>query len=289
MRRRRWLRESGCWAERVGVVTPLPRATDLLVLDKSWLQGTSDQQLRGAAKTHRLMVSVTLFHEILTASDWERRLCLTKLKKAERAVVLGPGLGELLRFEREECRSCLPLEERLHASAVEIHLENPVASGIFTPEQEALLAENRAKLEKEMVEQWMTAWQGTATFLPELPNAVRGGQRGKLEELHSRVTDANLIRKVYSLIRRDWMPAPEAIDKTWAHFRRVQVLLLAGVEYTRRYGPTFADVPAQRIGNYYLDLEYVTLAALSGALATNEVQLKKWLGVLAPTARVVSS
>ena len=82
------------------------------------------------------------------------------------------------------------------------------------------------------------------------------------------------------------MPLPTAIGPDWVTFRRVQTHLLAGIEYLRRYGRD-PDRMASKLPNLYLDLEYVTLAAMTGALASNDRQSQEWVRCLRSEAVVI--
>ena len=140
-----------------------------------------------------------------------------------------------------------------------------------------------------MVTLWRTAWSRVDVWFPDLPKLVKGGRRENLGLLYERIAwNRELVQTVYAEIRKPWMPEPDVIAERWATYRRIQTHLLAAVEYTRRYGPGFQSVPPERMGNFYLDLEYVTIGVLGGAIATDEVQLQDWFQVLAPQGTVVS-
>lgn len=262
----------------------------LLILDKSWLQGASLKEIKRVASSWQLTISLTLFHEILTASSEERLSCFRKLKAVESRVSVVQALGDLLRFEDSERRSCLPLRNRLHAKRVAIDLGNPAVRGVFTPEGAIEIDLQRAILEDQMVNTWRKAWRQTSEWIPDLPILVKGGRRENLQEVYRQIaSDSVLVKQVYSDVRRPWMPAVDLLDERWAYFRMIQVHLAAGIEYMRRWGSTADPMPKERVANYYLDLEYVILGILADALATEEIQLLEWFAFFAPDGKLISS
>lgn len=84
------------------------------------------------------------------------------------------------------------------------------------------------------------------------------------------------------------MPAPELIDCRWAFYRRMQVDLLAGIDFIWRYGHS-AAFEAKKLPNNYLDLEYLVLATLAESFATREKRLREWFIQLCPGGDLIPS
>ena len=114
-----------------------------------------------------------------------------------------------------------------------------------------------------------------------------GGPREKVDELMAAVvSDQQMIRDLYAAIRQPDMPPADQIDSRWAFYRRMQVHLYAGIDFIWRYGHS-AEVTSSKLPNDYLDLEYLILAALAGALATRETRLRRWFMELRPDGELL--
>ena len=70
-----------------------------IVVDKCYLEGTSTDRIRDMAKSSRLLVSDSLFYEMLTADEPSRKKCFAKFPPEENPVDLITHVGLLMRLE----------------------------------------------------------------------------------------------------------------------------------------------------------------------------------------------
>lgn len=257
----------------------------LLILDKSWVRGTSQANLLSAARRFRLALSEQLFYEILTGDD--ALLCLRRLRQVQDAIVLLPGIGTLWRHEMDSGAAAGPLLQHAVSRKLAFNIHEEEGRLVLTSAQRRAIEMEREQRDTVGPGLDMATFRTLSRIFPELAAAVKGGQRDGLTEFERAIADDhNLVRDLYESSRQPAWPDAALISPEWFCFRRIQTLLLAGLEFVRAHGVDFQGHLPQGLPNFVNDLPYVTLGALERALATREPLLERWLLLLAPDSVV---
>jgi len=259
-----------------------------LVLDKSWVQGASTSDLAGAAMQYSLGFSEPLFYEILTSSPPEAIKCLRRLRSVESSVIVLPGVGGFLRIEIANARPVGPLEGHAISKDVVFNIKESDGELVLGARQIDLI--ERERVEREIVAPNLYAFlfRTLPSIFPSLADDVRGGQRDKLDGYEQTIAnEPGLICGLLEASGKKYFPAASALNPEWFFYRRVQTLLLAGLEYVRAYGTLELEPMPTKLPNFILDLPYVTMGVVSGALATREKQLARWAKLLREDAAIV--
>jgi hypothetical protein len=257
-----------------------------IVIDKSYLQGASRAALRGLCAEHTVLFIEALLYELLTTEDEDvQRACFAKFPKNDDSVVLIPRTGPLFRYEMEHKRPALPLTNH----RVQATLQSLV-TGVFSRplDEQASLAEWRLEVQRE-VETFHQVATGVSAWCPPLRDARGPVLSAACDDLKRQAcTDVNVVRNVYRSLGLEGFPGAPLLDPSWALFRWVQMHLLFGLDYIRRYG--FADLAAvpARIEHDVHDLQYALFGVLCGALATKDGDIERNFRMACPAGALVS-
>jgi hypothetical protein len=257
-----------------------------VVIDKSYLQATSKAALRSLCANHTVFFIEALLYELLTTEEEVvQKMCFAKLPETSDNVVLIPGTGPLFRYEIEHQRPASPLtDHRVQATFQDL------LNRVFDrpPDEQPVLAVWRSELQHE-VETFHEVATGVAAWCPALPDARGSVRNTACEDLKRQAcTDINVVRNVYRSLGLDGFPSAQCLEPSWALFRWVQMHLLFGLDYIRRYG--FADHAAipMRIEHDVHDLQYALFGALCGALATKDADIERNFRMACPTGMLLS-
>jgi len=260
-----------------------------LVLDKSFLQGSSKEEIHQLCLNHSLIMPEVLFLEILTTKEEDISKNFKKFPPIENPVHLVPNVGSLIRYEISNNQPCTPLENQF----LKIHY-------VFNPD---LTKEqfNFTKKQRKALEEWedhtLKATQDFAEksviidyWFPELRRYVPGGPSQIIENAMLKVaSNKDLVITIYGQLRDEiyktqnvlW-PEPSKIDQNWILFRYLQVHLLASIEYVRKYGNRTPDTVSKRFINERLDVDYCIIGSLADGLATGDKIMAKFYNLLCP-------
>ena len=266
-----------------------------IVIDKSFLQGSSKKEIHQMCDQYQLIMPEVLFLEILTTKNEDMVKCFNKFPIIENPVALIPNVGTLIRYETEKNRPCSPIETQFLKIRYVFNDQLSMSQFVFTDEQ------------KESLQKWKTsAKEDTADFIkkatvaddwfPELRGYIPGqSPKPIVDAMNMIASDIEFVRKTYSQIRDDiyktydtlW-PEPESINKKWVLFRHLQVHLLAALEYIKKYGRESQPTVTKRLENEYLDIDYCIVGTLSNGLATRDSTMAKFYNLLCPEKRLLS-
>lgn len=257
-----------------------------VVIDKSFLQGASADRLRGLCAEHTVLFIETLLYELLTTEEEAvRRACFAKLPERSDTVVLIPRTGPLFRHEMEHQRPASPLTDHRVQAAFQ-----SLVTGVFSRplDEQPALAEWRLEVQRE-VETFHQVATGVSAWCPALLDARGPLLSTACDDLKRQAcTDADVVRRVYQSLGLEGFPCASLLDPSWALFRWVQMHLLFGLDYIRRYG--FADLAAVpgRLEHDVHDLQYALFGALCGALATNDGDIARNFKMACPEGALLT-
>ncbi len=261
-----------------------PKAVMEIVIDKSYLQGASPDKIRGLCAEHTVLFIETLLYELLTTEAAVQRTCFGKLSKENDNVIVVPCTGPLFRHEMERQRPASPLIDH----RVQITFQSLV-DGVFSRplNQHPALAKWRLEVQRE-IDTFHQVAIGIAEWCPALLNAPGQVLSEACDDLKRQAcSDVDVVRKIYRSLNLEGFPCAALLDSSWALFRWVQMHLLFGLDYIRRYG--FADLAAvpKRLEHDVHDLQYALFGTLCGALATKDTEVAQNFKLACPDGTVL--
>lgn len=266
-----------------------------VVLDKSYLQGSSKHEIHRICSHYQLIMPEVLFLEILTTKEESMVKCFKKFPQIENPVALVPNVGTLVRYETEKNEPCSPIEKQFLKIRYVFNKRLAENKFVFTDQQKDALNEWEKSttgntggfIEKAIV---------TDGWFPELSNYMPGSSLSPLSDAMRRVvTELDFVREIYSQLRDEifetykalW-PEPCKIDINWILFRYLQVHLLAAIEYIRKYGKESPNLISKRLKNEYIDIDYCIIGTLADGLATRDKTMTKFFNLLCPNKALIS-
>jgi hypothetical protein len=214
--------------------------------------------------------------------------CFRNLVGLEPSLMLIPNLGRLLRYENNTQEASTPLIERKFVSPIGINPKTGQPDFPFTDEQRALIEAERKRRDIEEPRDIQGVLASTPGWFPALKQIKPGSNRPLIDELEDKIaSDEKMIRAIYDAIRHPPMPPANSLSRDWAYYRRMQVYLLAGVDYCWRYGPGNTDCKPKDFANQCIDLEYLILGLLADAFLTHEKRLRRWYQLLKPSGTLL--
>lgn len=266
-----------------------------VVLDKSYLQGSSKNEIHQMCSQHQLIMPEVLFLEILTTKTENMVKCFKKFPEIENPVALVPNVGSLIRYETEKNRQCSPIETQFLKIRYVFNERLAKNQFDFTEEQKETLKEWETST-NEGAEGFIEKAIVTDGWFPEFSDYMLGQSPNPITDAMDMVaTDLGFVRKIYGQLRDEiyetykglW-PEPQRIDKNWILFRYLQVHLLAALEYIRKYGKEPQSMISKRLKNEYLDIDYCIIGTLSDGLATRDTTMARFYNLLCPEKALIS-
>ena len=281
-----------------------PRPRRPIIVDKSYAQGAASLQV--LHKDWDLVFPDAFFFEVTSTSAQARSRCLRKLRDIHRhgALHVAPNVGELLR------REILGLN---HAGAPSDNLIHGLPLDDFF----GLSFEDLAQARRSALQQTEVQFSRDVDGLVAKANMLLGRFRGTSEGTTQERKKAYGIARNTIARNRDFIsaffadfvcqgrhlepaaPILAAIARSngfgpaWTIYRWVQVQLLYGLEIAERHGRLDPEAltPGQRgrFQNEAIDMEYLILGVLQGALASHDNRMRRMFHLLRPQGILVPS
>ena len=262
-----------------------------LILDKSFLDAASPEEVAEIWKHHYVIMPDVLFYELITTRDDSCRRCFNKIPDIDNPIALLPGIGDLLRYEIQHKKPCAPLANRCMTDKFRFNPRLREGSFQFLGEvreaKEEQIKETKADT-RNFVERCLLVHH----FFPEVngipykefPDAI---EAGKIKV----ATNKEFVRDVYaSFLEGENSPSnppkPTEIDINWAFFRWVQCQLLSSLRLFKKLQgimPANASVSFwTKAEHSMLDTYYVIFGTLAGALASGDQEVIEDFQLLCP-------
>jgi len=141
--------------------------------------------------------------------------------------------------------------------------------------------------EKANIDEMTAGFIECASFIPGWCPDLKGYKAGSspetIERLQAEIaTTPETVRRLYSETHDERFPSAELIGPTWAHYRRLQLWIFAGLDFIHRYGAAdFTTVPSP-ILHTYVDIHYGVFGALADGIATRDKLLVKAFSLMRP-------
>jgi hypothetical protein len=258
-------------------------------MDKSWVHAPG-KLIHSVAQEFHMLFSEVLFYELLTTAPSEMTHCFRNLIGLEASLALIPNLRRLLRYENNTQEPCTPLLKRKFVVPIEINRKTGQPNFPFSDKQRALIESERSRRDVEDPKEIQEVLASTAGWFPALKKVKPGSNRQLIDKLEEHIaSDDQMIKAIYNAIRHPPMPPASSLSQDWAYYRRMQVYLLAGVDYCWRYGSGNKECRPKDFANQCIDLEYLVLGLLADAFLTRENRLRHWHRLLKPSGRLLPS
>ena len=253
----------------------------LVVVDKDWLIKIKMEDLNSFTNNHRFLIIAALGYEIVTAKESHLIGCRRRLKSIQKHLDIIDHVGSLLNYEIAQHNPCTPIENRVYDQDDRI-IEN-FLSRISTGKEKIQIEDLHNAWEKEGVESFKMICSGVSYWLPELRKITAGSDERKIKSILEKVAiNHSLIKQVYDKIRHDDYPPTEKINENWALYRWVQIHLMAGVEYVRKYGAGNIEAKSNGFSNDNIDIQYCIIGVLAGGIATDDGVIKRYFRLCCP-------
>jgi len=230
----------------------------VVVLDKSFAQGTRKELLQELAEQYIIVVTSSFYYEAFTKLSDSRAKIFAGFPEFRRV-----NTPELYRLERSSRAPALSIDTPARTV-------NPrLASG------ELDLADSHRRaiddFESNMVHPQIDFWKeviqyGVVSFEDADVKSVLGNTTG-FRAVCAKVLDANRIRNIATEFG---LPFGTELDERWITFRGIQASLLHGLTLRFQYpnpGNRRKDVDLEHDVH---DIDYLTLGLHAGCFATNE-------------------
>jgi hypothetical protein len=261
-----------------------------IILDKSYLDAATPEQIHALCTEHRVLMPDVLFYELTTTEETSMKNCFNKFPDTTNPVELIPNVGTLLSYELTMRTPCTPLYDRRLREVFTFNSRLRTGMFEFTETQLETKRDRAAIVEKDTKEFFDLAMM-IAAFFPEISGIPYPALPSKIEAAKTQVaTDIFTVRRIYE----KWLKGgripnpvlPDTLNPNWAYFRWVQVRCLYSLDLIFRYDGHLPQDPSakfwRRIEHDMLDSEYVILASLSGALACNENRMREFFHLIHP-------
>lgn len=261
-----------------------------IILDKSFLDAATPQQIHTLCGEHRVLMPDVLFYELTTTEETSRQRCFNKFPDTTNPIELIPNVGTLLRYELNTHRTCTPLYDRREKIIFNFH--SGLRTGTFEFTKAQLKArKNHEKIVEQDTKDFFGLAMMVAAFFPHISGIPYAKLPHAIQEAKALVaSNIDTVRQIYAKLLEDSrisnLVRVDTLDPNWAYFRWVQVRCLYSLDLILRYDGRLPSNPTAKfwknIEHDMLDSEYLMLASLAGALACNENRVIEYFHLIRP-------
>lgn len=263
-----------------------------IVIDKCFLQAASWKVICDLAENNDLILTGSLFHELLSGDPEARRRIFAKLPRTDNPVHLIDNVSSLLAHEDEThtpaghiLAHTLDLRYRFNAGLKEPGYELP---------QEALdgVTENEEQT-RRLVYSYLERTNSVADMFSRVTTGSDSDRFIALAEIEAEIADPSNVLQFYRSLGDCELPPADLVTKDWATFRFYQTAILFSLHTIHRHrGPVPVPLSAkefERLEHDVHDHMALCIGVLAGGLATNERKLQRWFSLLNPQGTLISS
>jgi hypothetical protein len=240
-----------------------------MVIDKSWLQGIGLQKYRKFASEYKVLITDALFYELTTTEKVQRVNCFHKLLLYQNDYWIIENVGGPLRYEIDNKQPSAPLFGKPFMHKISFNEKIGSRNFCFTKDQELYIKKEYSEREIEETNRFIQQCSTVNVWFPELNGIKPNSSKDIIDAVQGKIVNRpDEVRRIYGEIRKDFYPQETLLDENWAFYRRMQVNLLAGVEYYRKFGPDYTRKANKDFANDFIDMEYCIIASLTDGFAT---------------------
>lgn len=261
-----------------------------VVVDLSFFIQSSKDDLVRWSRLQPLLFPHAFFLELFTHDDdpkqrEQQRWAYDKFPPRENLGSTVPNIGTLLRHERDNQIPAGPSLSDFERS--DLYLNPDMALGFyqFPEECSAVIDRLKAQVREASTLLPQLTHEMVASWFPKLASCSGSQRQTVVSEITGKVAvNDDLIRDIYSDHAPKGFPSADHIDQRWAIFWHTRFNLLICLKHFERFHENDPTQPsAKRLDNEVLDLEYLTLGALAGGLASNDAKtIRRFLSIACP-------
>ena len=280
------------------------RVTKPIVVDKSYAQGA--RSLRPFQRRWRLLFPDAFFFEVASTDPQARERCLTKLRELHgyAGVSVAANVGELLRKEIHNLHRAGPPSDNL--------IDGLDLDAFFSMEFDDLSKARREALRRTEVDFGQDIdglIARTNTLQRCFPSTCEGTTAKRKEAFRlarqAVAEDRDFLCRFFADFVCEGAHTPPGapllagiarngtLGPEWTIYRWLQVQLLYGLELLEKHGrltaKTLTPKQRERFQHDVIDMEYVVLGVLQGALATKDNRMSAMFKTLRPDGTVLKS
>lgn len=267
-----------------------------VVIDKSYLRGSSREQVGELASQHTLLMSIPLLYECIKEEPKTRAKLFRKFPPTKPPYILIPPIHELIQLENS---NHLP-SGRPSANApnkdYSVHEKLIDESYVLSENQISALENKRAEVNTDTAIFLSLVEEEAANLKSEFDNIDNTMRENKKADIEKRIAaDQDYISEIIKRVSQcsgSMIQKSITFDKSWANFRWFQVVQLFALDVYFRY-PSLKDIKKsekayEKLRHDVIDAQYLMLALLEGGFATRERKLINWWNLLSPNGILIS-
>jgi hypothetical protein len=262
---------------------------ELVVVDKSWLIGINEQELKKIVRDKFLLFTSTLGYELFTSEEKNKsKNAIKKLFSIKDSVKLIEPIGSLIKDEITNNTSCLPLssklldfDEHFFKYVIEKNFE-------FQGSDKNHLQAFYDHYEVTGLNYFREGCLYIETLFTDLKDKKPGGNHKNYSTYFNSISkEEKLILSVYDDIYKINLDLPKIINSNWVLFKWLQIHLMSEIEFIRKYGSHNNNQLAKKMINDNIDLDYCIYALLTKLLATRDKTMKFYFKLCCPQGRII--
>lgn len=280
---------------------PLPRP---IIVDKSYAQGA--QSLRPFQRRWSLLFPDAFFFEVASTDPQARERCLAKLRELHDhgGLRVAPNVGELLRKEIHDLTKAGPPSDNL-IDGLDLHAFFSINFDDLSKARREVLWRTEVDFGRD-IDGLITRANMLKRCFPRTCDGTTADRKEAIRQVRRTVAEDRdfLLRFFADFVCLGNHPPPGApllagiarngtLGPEWTIYRWLQVQLLYGVKLLEKHGELDAETltPKQRerFQHDVIDMEYVILGVLEGAIATKDKRMISMFLLLRPDGAVVQS
>ncbi len=271
-----------------------------IILDKNYLQGTSQAKFQELSEQFQFIMPDVLFYELIKGHEPARSRCFRKFYQKSNQILV-PSVPELLRKELGTHKSAgLPSEYLLPEESWQFNPELLEGTYILTDDQKVEIREIDAELDREANR--LMDFTDFETLFPDLRTGTIEEREKYKSECKQSIADnieelSNSLSKKFEPPYGATMPPKNILNKSWTLMRWFQIRLLFSLDIYDRYGAVdFSKwtqkqkekLKEEKIKHDVLDMWYMILGVLQRSFATKENKLIKLYNLLCPDGMLLT-
>ncbi len=260
-----------------------------ILVDKSYLHGSTKNEISQLCYEHDVIVPQVLFYELLTTTPDSRKKCVSKLPEEYGAYDMIPGVGEYLSLEAGRQEAATPVVAHKMPNEPRI---NPLwANDDFHVSADQEIARSEwIRVTREGVKLFHDIAKRVPQWFPILSSVSDDIERKdacnkiKIEACK----EPQNVRDFYEGLEIKGYPPASIISPSWIVFQHTKMNLLYSIDHFARHGFSISKEPPKRVEQEVHDLEYVIFGALCGALASDDLGMQMNFRLACPEGHLLS-
>lgn len=263
-----------------------------IVLDKCFLQAATWQKVCSLADEHDLILTGSLFYELLSGSDSARARVFSKLPRRDNPAHLLDNLTSLLGHEDKHHTPALNVLD--HTISISYRFNPSLRAQEYELPQDAreALGENEQTTRK-LVHSYVERTNAVVEMFHRVTSGSDNSRLSALAEIEKEISLPSSVLTFYGSIGDPKLPPIELLTPHWTTFRFYQTSLLFSLHTIHRHrGPIpkpLSDREFERLEHDVHDAVTLCAGIVAGGLATEERKLQHWWRLLHPQGLLVSS